>query len=229
MLFTLLQFFANQVLYLALHLETSRFPQPLSAKKEAEAFRALKTGDRAAWNSLVEHNLRLVAHVTKKYYASPCDQEDLISIGTIGLIKAINSFDDSRHARFSTYASKCIENEVRMQFRKGRKEPATISLQDSIETSKGDSALTVSDLLKDDSCMEDDTEQAETAQQLYAFIDTLTARERQVILLRYGLNGQMPLTQNEVADMLHISRSYVSRIEKKALATLRKCLERQKT
>ncbi len=225
MLFTLLQFFASNILYLALHLETSRFPQPLSAKKEAEAFAALREGDKTAWDTLVHHNLRLVAHVCKKYYANPADQEDLISIGTIGLMKAVKTFDATRHARFSTYASKCIENEIRMQFRRGRKAPATISLQDSIETGKGDSALTVADLLKDESCMEDDTEQAESAQRLHALIDTLDGRERQVVLLRYGLGGHPPLTQHEVADLLGISRSYVSRIEKKALTFLRKRLE----
>ncbi|MFI3169019.1 MAG: sigma-70 family RNA polymerase sigma factor [Faecalibacterium sp.] len=225
MLFTLLQFFAGNILYLALHLETSRFPQPLSPKKEADAFAALRQGDPAAWESLVQHNLRLVAHVCKKYYASPADQEDLISIGTIGLMKAVKTFDATRHARFSTYASKCIENEIRMQFRRGRKAPSTISLQDSIETGKSDSALTVSDLIKDDTCMEEDTEQAEDAKRLHAFVDTLGGRERQVVLLRYGLSGHPPLTQHEVADLLGISRSYVSRIEKKALAFLRKCLE----
>ncbi len=225
MLFTLLQFFAGNILYLALHLETSRFPQPLSAKKEAEAFAALRAGDESAWDTLVQHNLRLVAHVTKKYYATPTDQEDLISIGTIGLMKAVRTFDATRHARFSTYASKCIENEIRMQFRKGRKAPTTVSLQDSIETGKGESALTVSDLLKDDVCMEDDTERADDAARLHLLIDALNGRERQVVLLRYGLGGQPPLTQHEVADLLNISRSYVSRIEKKTLAELRRGFE----
>ncbi len=226
MLFTLLQFFAGNILYLALHLETSRFPQPLSPKKEAAAFAALREGDQAAWDTLVQHNLRLVAHVCKKYYATPADQEDLISIGTIGLMKAVKTFDATRHARFATYASKCIENEIRMQFRRTRKAPTTISLQDSIDAGKGDSALTVSDLIKDDTCMEDDTEKAEDAQRLHSLIERLGGRERQVVLLRYGLGGQAPLTQHEVADILGISRSYVSRIEKKVLHELRQGLER---
>ncbi len=226
MLLSLLQFFAGNVLYLALHLEASRFPQPLSAKKEAEAFAALRSGDQTAWDTLVRHNLRLVAHVAKKYYATPADQEDLISIGTIGLMKAVKTFDATRHARFSTYASKCIENEIRMQFRRTRKAPATVSLQDSIDAGKGDSALTVSDLLKDDACMEEDTEKAEDASRLRQLVDRLDGRERQVVLLRYGLGGHPPLTQHEVADLLGISRSYVSRIEKKVLAQLRQGLER---
>ncbi len=221
MFFTLLQFFADKVLYLMLHLEASSFPQPLCAQKEAEAFAALQNGDKNAWDLLVRHNLRLVAHITKKYYATPADQEDLISIGTIGLMKAVKTFSTDRHARFSTYASKCIENEIRMQFRRGKKAPATLSLQDSIESTKEGSSLTVADLLKDEHSMEEESEKQADARHLHKLIEELSGRERQIVIMRYGLGGSDALTQNEVADILQISRSYVSRIEKKVLMKLR--------
>jgi RNA polymerase sporulation-specific sigma factor len=162
-----------------------------------------------------------VAHIAKKYYAAPCDQDDLISIGTIGLIKAVNTFDSTRQARFSTYASKCIENELRMQFRRERKSAATVSLQETLETAKDESALTLSDVLQDGFCMEEDCERQDEAAHLRALIDGLTARERQIILLRYGMAGQPPLTQLETAQLLQISRSYVSRLESKALDRLK--------
>jgi RNA polymerase sporulation-specific sigma factor len=221
MLFTLLQFFAGKFLYLALHLESGSFPRPLTAKEEAEAFAALRRGDESARDTIIQHNLRLVAHIAKKYYAAPCDQDDLISIGTIGLIKAVNTFDSTRQARFSTYASKCIENELRMQFRRERKSAATVSLQETLETAKDESALTLSDVLQDGFCMEEDCERQDEAAHLRALIDGLTARERQIILLRYGMAGQPPLTQLETAQLLQISRSYVSRLESKALDRLK--------
>ena len=170
---------------------------------------------------IIQHNLRLVAHIAKKYYALPSDQDDLISIGTIGLIKAVNTFDSTRRARFSTYASRCIENEIRMQFRRDKKTGPTVSLQDSLDTGKDDSALTLSDLLQDSSCMEETFEKKDDAQRLRQLIETLPARERQLVLLRYGLAGQPPLTQLETAQLLGISRSYVSRLETHALQLLR--------
>ena len=121
MIFPLLQFFASKFLLLALHLEVGSFPRPLTAKEEIETFAALRAGDSTAREKLIRHNLRLVAHITKKYYAQPCDQDDLISIGTIGLMKAVDTFDSTRRARFSTYASRCIENELRMHFRRLRR------------------------------------------------------------------------------------------------------------
>ena len=154
MLLTLLQFFATKFLVLALHLESGSFPRPLSAREETETFAALRAGDTAAREKLIRHNLRLVAHIVKKYYALPGDQEDLVSIGTIGLMKAVAPFDTTRKARFSTYASRCIENEIRMQFRRDRKTGQTISLQESLEAD-GDSALTLADVLQDSFCMEE--------------------------------------------------------------------------
>ena len=221
MLLALLQFFYAQFLYLALHLESGSFPRPLTPREEAAAFEALRAGDAAARETIIRHNLRLVAHIAKKYYALPGDQDDLISIGTIGLIKAVSTFDSTRRARFSTYASRCIENEIRMQFRREKKAGPTVSLQETIDAGKEDSALTLSDLLQDSACMEENVEQKDDAQRLRALIETLPARERQLVMLRYGLAGQPPLTQLETAQLLGISRSYVSRLETHALQLLR--------
>ena len=221
MLLTLLQFFATKFLVLALHLEAGSFPKPLSAREEVETFAALRAGDPTARETLIRHNLRLVVHVAKKYYAQPSDQEDLISIGTIGLMKAVDTFDSTRKARFSTYASRCIENELRMHFRRERKSGTTVSLQETLEAGKDDTALTLSDVLQDGFCMEDSCEQQDEARRLWQLIEGLPARERKLILLRYGLAGQPPLTQLETAKLLQISRSYVSRLETHALELLR--------
>ena len=222
MLLTLLQFFATKFLVLALHLEAGSFPKPLSAREEIETFAALRAGDRSAREKIIRHNLRLVAHVAKKYYAQPGDQEDLISIGTIGLMKAVDTFDTTRKARFATYASRCIENELRMHFRRERRNGVVVSLQETLETGKEDSALTLSDVLQDGFCMEDACERQDEARRLRRLIEGLPARERKLILLRYGLAGQPPLTQLETAQLLQISRSYVSRLETHALNQLRK-------
>lgn len=222
MLLTLLQFFATKFLVLALHLEAGSFPKPLSAREEIETFAALRAGDRSAREKIIRHNLRLVAHVAKKYYAQPGDQEDLISIGTIGLIKAVDTFDTTRKARFATYASRCIENELRMHFRRERRNGVVVSLQETLEAGKEDSALTLSDVLQDGFCMEDACERQDEARRLRRLIEGLPARERKLILLRYGLAGQPPLTQLETAQLLQISRSYVSRLETHALEQLRK-------
>lgn len=220
MLLTLLQFFATKFLYLALHLESGSFPRPLSAREEAECFAALRAGDTSMREKLIRHNLRLVAHIVKKYYALPGDQDDLISIGTIGLMKAVDTFDSARRARFSTYASRCIENEIRMQFRRDRKNGTAVSLQEGLEAD-GDSALTLADVLQDSFCMEEACERQDDARRVRLLLETLPARERQILLLRYGLGGQPPLTQLEVSGMLGISRSYVSRLESHALELLR--------
>ena len=222
MLLTLLQFFATKFLVLALHLEAGSFPKPLSAREEIETFAALRAGDRSAREKIIRHNLRLVAHVAKKYYAQPGDQEDLISIGTIGLMKAVDTFDTTRKARFATYASRCIENELRMHFRRERRSGVVVSLQETLEAGKEDSALTLSDVLQDGFCMEDACERQDEARRLRRLIEGLPARERKLILLRYGLAGQPPLTQLETAQLLQISRSYVSRLETHALDQLRK-------
>ena len=209
-----LQAAAGQILYLALHLESGSFPRPLSPAAERAAFAALRTGGAAgrdARDQLVRHNLRLVAHVCKKYYAATSNQDDLISIGTIGLIKAVDTFDPARASKFASYASRCIENELRMELRKIRREGAAVSLQEPLESGSGQ--LTLAD-------MEDDCERRADAARLRRLVDTLPARERALLQLRYGLGGEYPATQQQTADKLGISRSYVSRLEKRALTRL---------
>ena len=196
------------------------FPRPLKPEEEKRYLERCAAGDLEARNVLVEHNLRLVAHIVKKYYAQTGDQDDLNSIGTIGLIKGISTFKADKNVRLATYASRCIENEIRMQFRRNRKTGGTVSLQEALE-SDGDSALTLADVLQDSFCMEDTCETQDDIRRMRQLLDGLPARERQIILLRYGLSGQPPLTQLETAKLLDISRSYVSRLESHALELLR--------
>ncbi len=211
MLTALLSCALSGLIFFILHVTgAGSFPRPLTAEEERNCLERLKNGDRHARDELIEHNLRLVAHIVKKYYSNTSDQDDLISIGTIGLIKAVNTFDHTKGIRLSSDAARCIENEIRMQFRRDKKTGLTVSLQDSLDTGKDDSALTLSDLLQDSSCMEETFEKKEDAQRLRQLIETLPARERQLVLLRYGLAGQPPLTQLETAQLLGISRSYVS-------------------
>ena len=196
-------------------------PPPLDGKTEALMIGKLGTEeDKEAKSTLIEHNLRLVVYIAKKFDNTSVGVEDLISIGTIGLIKAINTFDPSKKIKLATYASRCIENEIRMQFRRNRKTGGTVSLQEALE-SDGDSALTLADVLQDSFCMEDTCETQDDIRRMRQLLDGLPARERQIILLRYGLSGQPPLTQLETAKLLDISRSYVSRLETHALELLR--------
>ncbi len=217
----ILAFVASNILYFALHLETSSFPKPLSTAEEAKAFSDLKKGDSAAKDLLINHNLRLVAHIVKKYYAKNGDQEDLISIGTIGLIKAINSFKIEKGARFSTYAARCIENEILMHFRTKKKDKNTVYIYDSLDTEGNKNALTLNDVMADTFDMEAVCESKEDVKKLYEFIKTLDERSRNIVVMRYGLCGKIPMTQMQVAQKLDISRSYVSRIEKKAIEKMR--------
>ncbi|MDE6762337.1 MAG: RNA polymerase sporulation sigma factor SigK [Oscillospiraceae bacterium] len=214
----------ENLLYFALHLESGGvFPKPLSAAEEEECFRKMHEGDRSAKNKLIEHNLRLVAHIIKKYYNVTTDQEDLISIGTIGLIKAVSTFDYSKKTRFATYASRCIENEILMHFRSLKKSAGDIYFDEPIDTDKEGNQLTLIDIIAEDDGILDKIDLSIKSEQLYRFIgECLDEREITVIKHRYGLYGCAPLTQREVADKLGISRSYVSRIEKKALQTLKK-------
>lgn len=202
------------------------FPKPLSAKEEAHYLELSAQGDLHARNVLIERNLRLVAHIMKKYYTQTSDQEDLISIGTIGLIKAISTFDASKGARLATYAARCVENEILMYFRGQRKSAADVSLSEFIETGKDGTTLSLMDVI----CSEDDLfeqfSDKEIYAKLYQMIDAcLEPREREIILLRYGIGNRKPQTQREIAQKCGISRSYVSRIEKKALQKLQKALE----
>ncbi|WP_295856519.1 RNA polymerase sporulation sigma factor SigK [uncultured Oscillibacter sp.] len=202
------------------------FPKPLTAEEEREYLARMEQGDRAARDALIERNLRLVAHVVKKYYCTQSNQEDLLSIGTIGLIKGISTFQPSKGARLATYAARCIENEILMYFRSQKKLQGEVSLADSIDTDKEGNALQLMDVVGVDDTMLDDIHDRDSAMRLRRLVaETLTAREAEIIRLRYGLGGTVPLTQKEVASSFGISRSYVSRIEKKALEKLRAELE----
>lgn len=198
------------------------FPKPLSRDEEQYYLNLVAQGDLDARNILVERNLRLVAHIMKKYYALSADQEDLISIGTIGLIKGITTFKSEKGARLATYAARCIENEILMHFRSQKKSLGDVSLSDYIETGSDGAPLSFMDVICSEEDLAEQYSEKETVQTLYIAVkNSLTLREQKVIALRYGLGNKQPLTQNEIADLLNISRSYVSRIEKKALQKLR--------
>lgn len=224
----IINFFLENILFFALHFENCGvFPKPLSAKQEDECFELMKKGDSSARNKLIEHNLRLVAHIVKKYCASQNESEDLISIGTIGLIKAVESFDNSKNIRFATYASRCIENEILMHFRSKKKSSGDIYFDEPVDVDKDGNQLTLIDIIAEDDGIVDKIDLSIKSEQLYKFInECLDERELEIIINRYGLYGKKPLTQREVAKKLNISRSYVSRIEKKALETLRKKYEK---
>lgn len=210
----------------SLQLQTGSFPKPLTHEEEAHYLRLSAQGDIQARNILIERNLRLVAHIMKKYYAQTADQEDLVSIGTIGLIKGIESFDPSKGARLATYAARCVENEILMHFRSQKKSSQDVSLSDYIETGSDGAALSLMDVVaQDEDLMERISTREDIRKMLDAVEQVLTPQEKQVILLRYGLGGGTPQRQREVARITGISRSYVSRIEKKALQKLRAQLE----
>ena len=226
MLLSLLQALSN-VLFMALHVTHSgSFPKPLSAEEERQALLAFhENGDMAARNRLVEHNLRLVAHIVKKYYGTPVEQEELISIGTIGLIKAVGTFDYEKGTRLATYASRCIENEILMYFRSIKKTAQDVSMNEPIETDREGNPLTLQDVLADGRCLPEEIELKINGEKLARFIrEELDEREREILMRRYGM-GCEPMTQREVATFFGISRSYVSRIEKKALQKLRRRFE----
>lgn len=200
----------SSLLY-SLQLQTGSFPKPLTEEEERHYLELAGKGDIEARNVLIERNLRLVAHIMKKYYAVDSDQEDLISIGTIGLIKGITTFDPSKGARLATYAARCVENEILMHFRSQRKSAQDVSLSDYIETGTDGAALSLMDVVSEDCDLLEQVSGKETVAQLRRAVDTcLTAQEKQVITLRYGLDGSPPRRQREVAQITGISRSYVS-------------------
>ena len=210
----------------ALQLSTGSFPKPLTAEEERHYLELSAKGDLDARNVLIERNLRLVAHILKKYYAQTADQEDLISIGTIGLIKGVTTFDNSKGARLATYAARCVENEILMYFRSQKKTGQDVSLSDYIETGTDGGVLELMDVVSDDEDLMERISNRELMKKLCTAVDTvLTDQERQVIVARYGLGTGAPLRQREVAQLTGISRSYVSRIEKRALAKLKQVLE----
>jgi len=203
------------------------FPKPLRAQEERHYLELAAQGDLEARNILIERNLRLVAHIMKKYYSHTSDQEDLISIGTIGLIKGISSFDPSKGARLATYAARCVENEILMFFRAQKKSSSDVSLSEYLETGKDGNALSLMDVICTEEDLFDELSSREAYAKLYENIENvLDEREREIIVLRYGLGEHPPLTQREIAVKLGISRSYVSRIEKKALAKLEEAFRR---
>lgn len=201
------------------------FPKPLTAAEEREYLLRSAQGDQEARNILIERNLRLVAHIMKKYYTQSADQDDLISIGTIGLIKAISTFNVEKGARLATYAARCIENEVLMYFRSQKKSAGDVSLSELIETSGDGTALSLMDVICSDEDLFEQLSSREMSDRLRQAVQaTLTDREKKIIFLRYGLDGSKPRTQREIAEVCGISRSYVSRIEKKALSKLEEAL-----
>ena len=198
------------------------YPPPLSAKEEQSLFLDAERGNVAAREKLILHNLRLVSHVVRKYYSSAKNQEDLVSIGTIGLIKAVDSFRVSGGARFATYAVKCIQNEILMNFRSQKKLAAEVSLNDTIDVDRDGNPLTYMDVVCSEESLDTEISQKLTSAKALRLVNTvLDARQRKIITLRYGLGNRKPLTQRQVAERLGISRSYVSRIEKSALSKLK--------
>ena len=218
---------AENLWALILHITgRSSFPKPLSATEEAELIRRMGEGDTAARDALIEHNLRLVAHIAKKYQGGALDADDMVSIGAIGLIKAVNTFRPEA-GKLTTYASRCIENEILMQLRAGRKTRGTVQLEEPIGTDKEGNEIRLTDLMgTDKNVVSDAAETSIESARALRLLQTplLEERERRVVEMRYGLRDGQPRPQHEVARALGISRSYVSRIEKKALEKLRHAL-----
>lgn len=224
-MFSLFRSLLSELFFFTLHLKgKSSFMKPLSALQERDLLHKMREEhDTAARSALIEHNLRLVAHIVKKYYPACDDQEDLISIGTIGLIKAIDSFHPEKGIRLATYAARCIENEILMYFRAQRKTAGTLSLSEPIETDSDGDPLTLIDLIFEEDTIADEIDLKNKTELLYRYLDEFPeGREKQILILRYGLYHSDVLTQREIAARFGISRSYVSRIEKKAIESLQK-------
>ncbi len=197
------------------------FPEPLDSEDEEKYLKLMEKGDEEARNILIEHNLRLVAHIVKKYDSAHTDNEDLISIGTIGLIKGINTYDQSKNTKLATYAARCVENEILMHLRSTKKLNREMLLQETIGSDKEGNEITLFDILgSDEDSVIDRVEKSMNEEKLYNKLEDLPLREKKVLELRYGLSDGEQLTQREVAEILGISRSYISRIEKKAIENL---------
>lgn len=223
-MFELIKHLLQNLLFFTLHLgNANSFPKPLTSKEEKSLMILYKdNNDEKARNKLIEHNLRLVAHIIKKYYGATDEQEDLISIGTIGLIKGIDSFDHTKGTRLATYAAKCIENEVLMHLRATKKNASVVSLNEPIEFDSEGNPLTLSEVVYVDNTIIEDIDKSENEKELYKLINEIEdKREREIIIRRYGLFNTKEQTQKEIAVELGISRSYVSRIEKKIIEDLR--------
>ena len=213
----------SNMLCLILHVtDTDSFPPTLSKKEEKELLDKMATGDDTARKKLTEHNLRLVAHIVKKYYANYSEQDDLISIGTIGLIKGINSFNVEKGTKLATYCARCIENEILMYFRNSKKISQEISFSEPIDTDSEGNPLTLMDIIAIDDTIVDDIDTKNKLIKLVKIINNITnERDKTILIKRYGLDGNQPLTQKEIAKELNISRSYVSRIEKRLLEEIK--------
>ncbi len=215
--------FIKSAIFVVGYIQSSNlFPEPLSQEEEKDCLERLKNGDDEARNILIERNLRLVAHVSKKYTTTNIEQDDLISIGTIGLIKGINSFDVSKNIRLATYVARCIENEILMFLRSSKKTKSEVYLNEPIGKDKDDNEVTLMEVLEtDDRPIEDEIDLKMKVKKLYEKMkEILKDREKTILELRFGLGGKKPKTQNEIASMMGISRSYVSRIETKAISKL---------
>lgn len=224
----LLKLALQNILFFGLHFEgKNMFPKQLSAKEEAECIKEMANGNEEAREKLIIHNLRLVAYIVNKNYPDAKDPDDLVSIGTIGLIRAVETFDFRKGNQFSTYASKCIDNQIKMHFRKIKHQLTEVYINDPIESDSEGNALTLADVFSSNVNVENDVELKIYLEKLYLYIrEELTDREREIICKRYGvpdLDGSLckPLTQREIAKQMGISRSYISRIEKRALEKLR--------
>lgn len=215
---------------IALHLENKPvFPKPLTSKEEKEYLELLKNGDTNARKVLAERNLRLVAHIMKKYYSYCDDTDELLSVGTVGLVKAVNSYNPDKGVRFATYAARCIDNEILMFFRNQKKTSLDISFDEPIETDSDGNPLTLTDIICDEDTTLDEICRRTNCRNVIKYVDEIEdPRERAIIILRYGLNGKAPMKQSEIAEFYNISRSYVSRIETKSLKKLRKRFEDDK-
>jgi RNA polymerase sporulation-specific sigma factor len=199
------------------------FPEPLKSGEEDEYIKKLLVGDKEARNILIEHNLRLVAHIVKKYENKENDTDDLISIGTIGLVKGIDSYKPAKNTRLTTYAARCIENEILMYFRSTKKFNNDVSLNDTIGYDKDGNEINLIDVIKSETKdMSDELNTQNNIELLLKFLGTLTLREKDIIVKRYGLFNSKEQTQKEIAKEMHISRSYVSRIEKRAITKILK-------
>lgn len=217
--------FLKSAIFVVGYIQSSNlFPEPLSQEEEKDCLERLKNGDNEARNILIERNLRLVAHVSKKYVTTNIEQDDLISIGTIGLIKGINSFDSSKNIRLATYVARCIENEILMFLRTSKKTKSEVYLNEPVGKDKDDNEVTLIEVLEtEDKSIEDEIDLKMKVKKLYSKMkEILKDREKTILELRFGLDGRKPKTQNEIASMMGISRSYVSRIETKAIGKLSK-------